>query len=124
MYVSGHPLDEFQEELEKRPKISVLKTETRNGIPVVTAGMIETVRELLTKKGDRMAFVTLGDGLDSIELVAFPEVFRTNQEILVPGSCVAIKGKISIRNDESTVVVDRMKLLEQGGSKEDPGDDV
>ena len=119
VYVSGHPLDDFREELEKRPKIAALKKETRNGIPVVTAGMIETVRELLTKKGDRMAFVSLGDGVETIELVTFPEIFRSNNELLTPGTCVAIKGKISIRNDESTVIVDRIKVLEKKPTKEE-----
>ena len=111
VYVSGHPLDAFQDELAKRPKISVLKKETRNGIPAVTAGMIESVRELLTKKGDRMAFIQLGDGLENIELVAFPEVYRAHQAILVTGSCIAIQGKLSMRNEEPTIVIDRVKAL-------------
>jgi DNA polymerase-3 subunit alpha len=111
VYVSGHPLDEFAAELAKRPRISTLKKETRNGVPVVTAGMIESVRELLTKKGDRMAFVKLGDSIDSIELVAFPEVYKTHQEKLVVGSCIALQGKLSMRNEEATIIIDKVKLL-------------
>jgi DNA polymerase-3 subunit alpha len=111
VYVSGHPLDAYRAEIEKRPKISLLKKETRNGIPAVTAGIIESVRELLTKKGDRMAFIAIGDGADAIETVAFPEVYRTYQEFLIPGACIAIQGKISIRNEESTIVIDRAKRL-------------
>ncbi|MCF7816028.1 MAG: DNA polymerase III subunit alpha [Candidatus Pacebacteria bacterium] len=111
VYVSGHPLDAFKEELAKRPRIGVLKKETRNGIPVVTAGMIETVRELLTKKGDRMAFVILSDGIENIELVAFPEIYRAHQSLLIPGSCVALQGKLSMRNEEPTIVIERLKDL-------------
>ncbi len=111
VYVSGHPLDAYKDELAKRPRISVLKKETRNGIPVVTAGMIESVRELLTKKGDRMAFVLLGDGSENIELVAFPEVYKTYHEIFAPGACIAIQGKLSMRNEEATIVIDKAKLL-------------
>jgi len=111
VYVSGHPLDIYKEELEKRLKINVLKKETRNGITVVTAGMIESVRELLTKKGERMAFIGLGDGVEGIELVAFPETYRTYPELFVVGSCIAIQGKISMRNEESTIVIERAKPL-------------
>lgn len=111
VYVSGHPLDEFQAELAKRPRISALKKETRNGIPVVTAGMIESVRELLTKKGDKMAFIQLGDSMENIELVAFPEVFRTHQALFTPGNCIAIQGKLSMRNEEPTIVIDKIKPL-------------
>jgi DNA polymerase-3 subunit alpha len=114
VYVSGHPLDSFRVEIEKRPLLSTVKKETRNGIPVVTAGMIENVRELLTKKGDRMAFILLSDGKEeTMELVAFPEVFRANQELFRAGSCIAIQGKVSIRNDETTLVIDRAKALQQ-----------
>ena len=111
VYVSGHPLDRFKEELAKRSTIQQIKNDGRNGIPVVTAGMIETVRELLTKKGDRMAFIQLTNHTDTIEMVAFPEVFQTNREFLTPGSCVAVKGKLNIRNDEPSILVDKLKLL-------------
>ncbi len=111
VYVSGHPLDQFKAELESRSTITQIKSDGRNGIPVVTAGMIETVKELLTKKGDRMAFIQLSNLDDTIEMVAFPEVYQTNKELLVPGTCVAVKGKLSIRNEQPSVLVDRLKGL-------------
>jgi DNA polymerase-3 subunit alpha len=111
VYVSGHPLDAFKNEIESRTTITQIKNDGRNGIPVVTAGMIESVRELLTKKGDRMAFIQLSNLEDTIEMVAFPEVFQTNKDLLVPGTCVAVKGKLSIRNEQPSVMVDRLKNL-------------
>ncbi len=111
VYVSGHPLDAYKEELAKRGDITNIKADGRNGIPVVTAGMIETVKELLTKKGDHMAFVKLGNLTDSIEMVTFPETYQTYKELLTPGTCVAIKGKLNIRNDEPSILVDRIKKL-------------
>lgn len=111
VYVSGHPLDQFKDELEKRTTITQIKNDGRNGIPVVTAGMIETVRELLTKKGDRMAFIQLSNLEDTIEMVTFPEVFQSNKEVLVPGTCVAVKGKLSIRNEQPSILVDKLKAL-------------
>lgn len=112
VYVSGHPLDAFQSELDKRPTIGSLKRDGRNGIPVVTAGMIESVRELLTKKGDRMAFIQLGDKSDTIEMVAFPETYQTYKDLLLPGNCIAVKGRLSIRNDEPTIALEKVKRLE------------
>ena len=111
VYVSGHPLDNFVEEVEKRPSITKIKEDSRNGIPVVTAGMIETVRELLTKKGDRMAFIQLSDKNDTIEMTAFPETFQQIKEQLVSGNCVAVKGRLNIRNDEPTILIERLKSL-------------
>ncbi len=113
VYVSGHPLDDYKKEIEDRPSITQIKNDSRNGIPVVTAGMIESVRELLTKKGEKMAFIQLGNHTDSIEMVAFPETYRTNLPFLRPGVCVAVKGKLSIRNEEPTIALDRVKALGQ-----------
>jgi len=111
VYVSGHPLDQFKDELKKRSPLSTVKADMRQGVPVVTAGMIETVRELITKKGDKMAFVQLVSKDESMELVTFPECFEAHRELLIPGTCVAVKGKINIRNDEPSILVDRMKVL-------------
>lgn len=111
VYVSGHPLDAFEEELKKRGDITLIKEDGRNGIPVITAGMIETVRELLTKKGERMAFVKLASKNDDIEMVAFPEIFAKSRELLVPGTCVAVKGKLNIRNDEPSILIEKIKTL-------------
>lgn len=120
VYVSGHPLDDYAAELEKRPTISTIKHAVNEKLEmdivrmkgsVVTAGMISAVRELLTKKGDRMAFVTLSDQRDQIELVTFPETYNHFKELCVPGTCVAIKGKLNIRNDEPSILVDKIKNL-------------
>lgn len=113
VYVSGHPLDDFASEVEKRPSIASVKVDGRNGIPLSTAGMVETTRELLTKKGERMAFVGLSNHTDSIEMVAFPETYRTYYNFLQPGSCIAVKGRLSIRNDEPTIALEKVKALGQ-----------
>ncbi len=122
VYVSGHPLDDHREELQKgeRRMIGDIVSAVTDGreMEVVqmkgkvdTAGMIETVKELLTKKGDRMAFVQLSNHTSTIEMVAFPEVFQTYRDLLVPGTCVALRGKLNIRNDEPSILIDKIKVL-------------
>ena len=110
VYVSGHPLDAHAAEVAKRAKIVDVKN-GHKGTTVVTTGLIESVKELLTKKGDRMAFIKLSDQKDSIETVAFPETFNENRELLVPGTCVAVKGKLNFRNDEPSILIDKLKNL-------------
>ncbi len=110
VYVSGHPLDALKEEVAKRPRIAQVRAGYK-GTTVVTTGLIESVRELLTKKGDKMAFIKLVDQTDSIELTAFPTTYLEQKDILIPGTCVAIKGKLDIRNDEPSILIDRAKSL-------------
>lgn len=131
VYVSGHPLDEFADELAKRPSISEIKkaVEHKEEIAIVrlkgelvTAGMISSVRELLTKKGDRMAFVVLSDTKSDIEMVAFPETYLALKDVLLVGNCVAIKGKLSIRNDAPSILIDKAKMLSGKTTTEAPSD--
>ena len=110
VYVSGHPLDDLKAEVDQRPRIAQVRAGYK-GTTVVTTGLIESVRELLTKKGDKMAFFKLVDQTDSIELTAFPETYAQQKDILQPGTCVAIKGKLDFRNDEPSILIDRAKAL-------------
>ena len=120
VYVSGHPLNEFKEELAKRTAVSAIKqaVNDKNEMAVVqmkgtlvTAGMITGVRELITKKGDKMAFLVLADLKDTIEMVAFPETYAAQKDLFVTGTCLAIKGKLTIRNDEPSIAIERVKAL-------------
>jgi len=113
VYVSGHPLDRYKDALKKRPSIQTIKQEKRNGIPVITAGMISNLRELLTKKNERMAFVTIENLDDQIEIVVFPRTYTELKEILIVGNCIAAKGRLTIRNDEPSIALEKAKLLEE-----------
>ncbi len=122
VYVSGHPLDKFRDQLtyNDRKLIEQIKKAVaeKNEIAVLqmkgsvaVAGLITTARELITKKGDKMAFITLSNHVDAIEMVACPSTYTELKDLLQPGQCVAIKGKLTIRNDEPSIAVDRVKLL-------------
>ncbi len=120
VYVSGHPLEAYETELAKRPTIgSILKAvHDKSEIAIVrlkgelvTAGMITASRELITKKGDKMAFVTLADTENQIEMVVFPKTYIELKPLFTVGSCLAVKGKLTIRNDEPSIALDRAKLL-------------
>jgi len=73
--------------------IKKIKEEIGNGMPVTIAGIIETVRQVITKNNERMAFLKISDLTDSIEAVAFPSVFTKSIETFVPEKCIALTGK-------------------------------
>lgn len=111
LYVSGHPLDKHKEKFTDPKKCIEFAKENSLGIETVIAGFVESSRINQTKNGERMAFLKLADFSDSIEVVVFPRTFKECEAILVPGSCVAIKGRISERNGEKSFVVERAKAL-------------
>jgi DNA polymerase-3 subunit alpha len=112
LYLSGHPLDKFKKVIEeKNYKISNIKTEPKEGKECVVAGMIEEIRAITTKKGDNMAFIKLSDYADTLETVVFPRTMSEFKNLLVKDKAVAIKGKISLRNGEISLIVDKVKEL-------------
>jgi DNA polymerase-3 subunit alpha len=113
LYISGHPLEAYRHKFENSDKsIRKLKETGKEKQPVVFGGVIEAVRAVTTKKGDKMVFLAISDMDDSIEAVAFPKIFEEFQDILVAENCVAVKGTFSLRNGEKSVLVDKVKILE------------
>ena len=91
--------------------IDELKARVVPGALTVAVGMIEDVRVILTRGGDQMAFIKLADFDGSIEAVVFPKNFAEHKAILLPETCVALKGRISNRNGELSMVAEAMKAL-------------
>ena len=110
LYVSGHPLDKIRDKLEKREiNIKKLKEKLSNGMPVTLAGIIESIRPVITKNNDRMAFLKIADLSDSIEAVVFPTIFKDATEFLVAEKCIAFSGKVSVRNGEKSIIIEKIK---------------
>ncbi len=111
LYISGHPLDKHKEKFKDEKKSIKHAKEHLRGVETVIAGFIESARINMTKNGEKMGFLKLADFSDSIEVVVFPRTFKEYETIVAVGSCVAIKGKISERNGETSFVVERAKAL-------------
>jgi len=118
LYISGHPLDNFRTILEKQPiNIKKIKEETKTvqaevdgGRPI--GGIIEEVREVTTKNNDLMAFIKIADFTGSIEAVVFPKTYAQYKNAIVVDKCIAAVCKISERNGEISLIVERLKVLE------------
>jgi DNA polymerase-3 subunit alpha len=112
LYISGHPLDSFKHKLENRDvTVKKIKERSKDKAVVVVGGIIEEIKDIMTKKGDKMIFMRLADLTDSIECVVFPKVFEEFQDILMPESCIVVKGTFSTRNEGKSIVVDKVKSL-------------
>jgi DNA polymerase-3 subunit alpha len=111
LYISGHPLEEFKEKLSKLEGGIKKLDEYNENHECVVAGIITSSKELVTKKGDRMAFVRLEDFSGSLEVVVFPKVYEEFKSFLTLENCVAMKGKVSKRNNETSFMADKIKAL-------------
>ncbi len=77
-YITHHPLSRFSELLKKK---SVTKTEDLASIEddreVRICGMVIQKRVTLTKRGDRMAYLRIEDLTGSVEVIIFPDLYKS-----------------------------------------------
>ena len=112
LYISGHPLDKFKAVLEGRStNIARTKAELKEGMMGVVAGIIEEIKEIRTKKGEPMYFLRLADFSGSIETVIFPKTAEKYKDFIIPEKCIAIKGRMSFRNGQASVLAEAVKAL-------------
>jgi len=111
LYVSGHPLEPYRDKFDKPENTIRHHREQKESFPAVAGGVIDTIREIITKNNKRMAFIKMFDFTDNIECVAFADVYEKYKDLLVPDKVVAIKGKISQRNGEPSIIIEAVKEL-------------
>jgi len=107
VYVSSHPLLELS--VNYQHAISATCTDItvdKRGRSVSLLGMIAGVRTITTKKGDRMAFVTMEDMNGACDITVFPKTFEKTKELLLEGRVVLVRGKVDVRNDKAGVIAD------------------
>jgi DNA polymerase-3 subunit alpha len=81
-YVTGHPLGAVAGDLARFTDVTSATTEGREGREVRAGGLLVSLRETRTRRGQRMAFGTLEDLEGSFDLVIFSEPFLQHSELL------------------------------------------
>jgi len=114
LYLSGHPLDDYVELLEKMELDPLLLLpEYPDGSEIITAGMIVSVKTIVTKKGQQMAFAELEDQTASrAELVIFPSVWQRCAALVDKGELLVIKAKLQQQDEEIKLLVDDIGRLD------------
>ncbi len=113
LFVSGFPLDPWKEKIAARNlDIEKVHSQTADGKEVSIAVIIEAIKITITKKGDKMALLTLRDYSGYIEVAVFPETYKKYKESIIIDIPLVVRGKVSTRNGEKTIALDEIKKLE------------
>ena len=110
LYLSAHPLDKYDTYFEEQTHpMSYINTENNNKV-VTVGGIITAVRTILTKKGDKMAFVKMENKTSETEFIVFPSVFAEYGGKLEVDNVVRVKGKVNATDRDGNITSD-VKLL-------------
>jgi DNA polymerase-3 subunit alpha len=92
-YVSGHPLEQYEEELKAfATPSSELK---KGGGDLFVGGIVTSIKTILDRKGKQMAFVSLEDFHGTTEMVVFSEEYGKYQAMAHVDATVLVRGKLS-----------------------------
>ncbi len=110
IYLSGHPLDEFRDDLTqmKYPEIGEItseETEYSDGGEISVVGIISNRRDKLTRSNTNMAFLTIEDFTGSVEVIVFPKILSKFDSILNENSIVILHGRLDIKDDEGAKLI-------------------
>ena len=104
IYLSGHPLEEYEEKWKKSISATTLdfqiqeetgRTKVQDGSKEIIGGIIADKTIKYTRTNQTMAFLTLEDLLGTVEVVVFPRDYERNKNYLEEDSKIFVKGKVS-----------------------------
>ncbi len=105
IYVSGHPLDDYEEKIMMLTNASCNIDETSSKNSLCFAGRILEVHQHYTKNNNLMAFVTVEDWDTSIDVVVFPDTYDNYKNALQQGKVIMIAGN---RSDSDSFIANKI----------------
>ena len=130
IYVSGHPLFRFKDIMGKLTSMSIASIQDLPTVArpegfnprmgdehdpskrsMVIAGMVSESKVILTKKGDKMAFVTFEDLSGKIECLFFPKVFAEYQQFLTGDDPLILNGVVNLAEDPKKFYPNKISYL-------------
>ncbi len=111
-YFSGHPLEMYEDNLHKLTTHNSLQiSQLPPNIEVTLGGVITTMRTIITKAGDKMAFLQFDDLLGNVEVIIFPRTYKKVQEVLTSDQPLIISGRVDRTDTSGKIIGESVVLL-------------
>ncbi|NLY08432.1 MAG: DNA polymerase III subunit alpha [Tissierellia bacterium] len=122
IYLSGHPLEDYKKMIasvspyNSSEIFSICKEggnlSIRNQNSISFSGMISTIRTMVTKNNQIMAFLTIEDLVGQLECIMFPKVYKQYATLIKEGSIVSINGKLTFSEiEDPKIIIENIKEL-------------
>jgi DNA polymerase-3 subunit alpha len=113
-YLTGHPLEDYREELQRFAQVSTADLgEECSGEEVTLGGVIASVRRLTNRKGESMAILVLEDLVGTAEVLVWPNTFQKCKDLLTSDAPVLVIGRCETdSNGESRVLASAIRSFD------------
>jgi DNA polymerase-3 subunit alpha len=113
LYISAHPLDNYDAYFEEQTIPLMRMTADVDGKKATIGGLISTVRTIVTKSGTKMAFVGLEDKTAEGEVIIFPNLYEQVGAKLAQDAVIRVSGKISARDRDGNLGTDAKMIADE-----------
>jgi DNA polymerase-3 subunit alpha len=96
LYLTGHPIARYEQELARFIDSTIAELKPTEDKNIVVAGLVVGMRAMQTRRGDRMAFVTLDDRTGRLELAVFSELYERHRDLLAKDTLLVVEGQVSM----------------------------
>ncbi len=112
-YLSGHPLAAFEADMKRYANVTTETLEaTPDGKEVTICGIIAGMKIKITKKSqERMAILNLEDLSGTVEVVVFPDLYKTSQHLLLTDTPLIVAGQLDKSEQGNKIKALRLHLL-------------
>lgn len=111
LYVSEHPLKEYEGRLKKITTPIKLLSSSLIGKRVTVGGIIEKIQKIVTRDGKPMLFVKIEDLTSKVEILIFPKILEKNPTVFKEGKIVLVKGTLNDRDGQIKLLCDEAREL-------------
>jgi DNA polymerase-3 subunit alpha len=112
IFLSGHPLDAYEELLQSGGVSPIAHLiEMPDLSEVIVAGMVVSVKTIVTKKGLQMAFIELEDRVEKVEVVLFPETWKKYNKLIQKGELLLMKAKLQQQDEDIKLLADQVAVM-------------
>ncbi|HMM62402.1 MAG TPA: OB-fold nucleic acid binding domain-containing protein, partial [Candidatus Saccharibacteria bacterium] len=113
LYISAHPLDNYDKYFEEQTIPLMQMTPEVDGKKATIGGIISTVRTIVTKSGSKMAFVGLEDKTGESEIIIFPNLYEQIGAKLIQDAVIRATGKISARDRDGNLGTETKMIADE-----------
>lgn len=118
LYMSGHPYEAYQEKILSYTNCTIGELADWKGYTTKPCfgGIVASLTEKTTKKGDTMCTFQLEDAENSIDVVMFPKTYAEMKGVIEKGTACVVEGRIDDRGQilpDKIVPVDGLELRGQ-----------
>jgi len=114
LFISAHPIRAYQAQLQGK-SVTVAELIANSDLvnqSVTVAGVVSTLKRVITRRGEQMLFAKLEDPTGALEVLVFPSILQSNPSVWQEDAVIAMRCRMSDKDGETKLICQRALVLD------------